>query len=253
VALSSALRSTPMAIVLLLTLPACARDELLHGLDEKQANEVLLALDEGGVHAEKRRDDASEGAWRVDVARAEAPRARQVLAERELPRARPPGFAEVFGNGSVVPTPSEERALYLHALSGELGRSVETLDGVVEARVHLALPAPDPLAAAPAPPPCAAVLVKVRPGARARVEPLAPGLRALVAAAVPGLEGARVSVVIAEASPAPQPAPRPASTRRRTILLSLAVAAALAGVALSALALRRRLGLPAFLRRSRAA
>jgi len=240
-----------LLLLLVLALPACASDEILHGLDEQQANEVLLTLDESGVHAEKRRDDASEGAWRVEVPRVDAPHARQVLAERELPRARPPGFAEVFGKGSVVPTPSEERALYLHALSGELGRSVEAIDGVVEARVHLALPAPDPLAAGPAPPPSAAVLIKVRPGARERVEPLGPGLQALVAAAVPGLEAARVSVVIAEASPALQPSPRGVSTRRRPVLLSLAGAAALAGTALSALALRRRLKLPASLRRGR--
>jgi type III secretory pathway lipoprotein EscJ len=108
-------------------------------------------------------------------------------------------------------------------------------------------------------PPCAAVLVKMRPGARSRVEPLAPGLRALVAAAVPGLDGTRVSVVIAEASPALQPGPRPAAARRRPLLLSLAGGTALAGLAIALRgglgrglrALRRRLELPALFRRER--
>ncbi len=230
-------------VLVLLALASCAGDEILHGLDEHQANQVQLALDESGVHSEKRRDEGGEGAWRIEVPRADAPLARRVLAERELPRARPPGFSEVFGKGSVVPTPAEERALYMHALSGELGRSVEAIEGVVEARVHLALPPQDP-ATGQAPPPRAAVLVKVRPGARERLEPLGPGLQALVAGAVAGLEASRVSVVIAESPPALRPASAGIPGRRRRFLLSLAAAAALAGIALSALAVRHRLHLP---------
>ena len=74
----------------------------------------------------------------------DASRAQRLLSERELPRPRPPGFGEVFGKGSLVPTPTEEHALYLHALAGELARSLEAIDGVVGARVHLGLPRPDP-------------------------------------------------------------------------------------------------------------
>src|SRR5574341_884221 len=96
----------------------------------------------------------------VSVDAADSGRARRVLAERELPWQRPPGFAEVFAKGSLIPTPVEERALYHHALAGELSRSLETLDGVVEARVHLALPAPGPLRPEASRPPRGAVLVK---------------------------------------------------------------------------------------------
>ena len=143
----------PRAPVLaLLLLAGCGRDALVHGIDEGQANQILVALDEAGIHAEKQRDEGGEGTWRVEVDGADAGRAHRLLAERELPRSRPPGFGEVFGKGSMVPTPTEERALYLHALSGELARSVEAIDGVIEARVHLALPVQDPLRAEPAPP-----------------------------------------------------------------------------------------------------
>jgi len=217
---------------LLLLAAGCGREEILHGLEEGQANQILVALDEGGVRAEKRRDEGAEGTWRVEVDGTEAAGAQRLLADRELPRPRPPGFGEVFGKGSVVPTPSEERALYLHALSGELARSVEAIDGVTEARVHLALPLQDVLRPEPGPPPRAAVLVKARPGARGRLEALTPGLQALVAGAVAGLEPAAVSVVIAEAAPA-VPAPRP-SRRGRALLLALAGATALLGAGLAA-------------------
>ncbi len=230
---------TPMAIAItiaLIALSGCGREEILHGMEEAQANQVLVALDEGGVRGEKRRDEGGEGTWRVEVPTSDAAKAQRLLAERELPRPRPPGFGEVFGKGSVVPTPSEERALYLHALSGELARSVEAIDAVVEARVHLALPPQDPLRTEPAPPPRAAVLVKVRPGARARLDPLAPGIQALVAGAVAGLDAAAVAVVIAEGAPAPRPADAGGSGRRG-VLIALAAVAAVLAILLPAIAL----------------
>lgn len=226
---------------------ACGREELLHGLEESQANQVLLALDEVGVAATKQRDDGTDGAWRVEVSRSESGRARQVLSETELPRQRPPGFGEVFGKGSVAPTSVEERALYLHALSGELARSVEAIDGVVAARVHVALPPVDPIKLEPSPPSRAAVLVKARAGSRDRLESLAPGIQALVAGAVPGLQPSSVSVVVAEATSAPRVTAGSPARGRRTLLLALAGGAALLGVALPSvatasgrLALRRR-------------
>ncbi len=235
----------------LLVLAACGREEIVHGLEESQANQVLVALDEGGVHAQKRREEGNEATWRVEVAGSEALRAQRLLAERELPRPRPPGFGEIFGKGSVVPTPAEERALYLHALSGELARSVEAIDGVVEARVHLALPPADSLRPEPAPAPRAAVLVKAQPGARARLDALVPGVKALVAGAVAGLDAAAVSVVVAEAASAPRLTDAGAANGRRGVLLALAAVAALLAVALPALTLAKgRLDLRRFFRRA---
>ena len=101
----------PAVLVLAAALAGCAREELLHGLDERQASEVLVALDERGVAASKLREDGAEERWRVEVERGEATRAHRILAERDLPRARAPGVSELFGKGSMVPTPTEEHAL----------------------------------------------------------------------------------------------------------------------------------------------
>jgi type III secretion protein J len=219
-------RALLLLLLALLSLTACARDELAHGLEEAQANQVLVALDEGGIRGEKRPDERGEGVWRVDVAGADAARAQRILAERELPRPRAPGFGEVFGKGSVVPTPTEERALYLHALSGELARSVEAIDGVIEARVHLALPEHDAFHSGATPAARAAVLVKARPGARARVEPLTAGIGALVAGAVAGLDAAEVSVIVTEAAPIAGSPPGSSGRPRAGLLLAAAAAAA---------------------------
>jgi type III secretion protein J len=232
----------PLGVLVLATaIAGCAGEEILHGLDERQANEVLVALDERGLTASKSREDGADERWRVEVARADASRAHRILSERELPRSRPPGFSEVFAKGSVVPTPTEEHALYLHALGGELARSIEAIDGIVEARVHLGLRQPDPLrSAGPAASQRGAVLVKCRAGACASVRALEPGIRSIVAGAVDGLEASAVSVVVAEAGgpAAPVSAPR---QRGSPLLIALAAGAALAALALAAPALRARL------------
>jgi type III secretion protein J len=227
------------ALSLAMALAGCSGEEILHGLDEPQANEILVALDEGGVGATKARDDAAEGAWTVSVPARDAPRAHRLLAERELPRTRPPGFGDVFGKGSMVPTPTEEHARYLHALAGELARSVESIDGVIEARVHLGLPQDDPLRPGERRAPRGAVLVKCRPSACGGVRALEGGIRALVAGAADGLEPSAVSVVVAPGIEARPPSTSPARPSRA--LLGLAAIAAAGAVALAGAGVRARL------------
>jgi type III secretion protein J len=233
----------PLVVLLLATaLVGCADEQILHGLDERQANEVLVALGERGVPASKAREDGSDAGWRVGVAPADASRAHRILSERGLPRSRPPGFGEVFAKGSMVPTPTEEHALYLHALGGELARSIEAIDGVVEARVHLGLRQHDPLrpVGAAAAAPRGAVLVKCRPAGCDAVRALEPGIRSIVAGAVDGLEVSSVSVVVADAS---ESTPPPTAARRRgsALLVGLAAGAAIAALALASPALWARL------------
>jgi type III secretion protein J len=223
----------------LAALGGCAGEEILHGLAEPQANEVVVALDEAGVAASKKREEGADAGFTVSVASSDAARAQRALAERSLPRARPAGFAEVFGKGSMVPTPTEEHALYLHALGGELSRSVEAIDGVVEARVHVGLPQPDPLRPGERGRPRAAVLVKCRPRSCAAVRALEDGIRSLVAGSADGLEPAAVSVVVAEG--ASTLAPPPPARGVSGILVALAAAAGLGAAVIGATGLRARL------------
>jgi type III secretion protein J len=244
-------RGSMSALALAIVSSACGGEEVLHGLEEARANQVLVALDEAGVPASKARDEHAESAWVVTVARSDAPRARRVLAVGGLPRSPAPGFAEVFAKGGMVPTATEERALYLQALSGELARSIEAIEGVIEARVHLTLPARDPLRPDLEPAAHAAVLVKCRATARASLEAFKPGIQAVVAGAVESLEPTAVTVVLADSAAiagAPEPPPAlvpPPSTstdsvgRWRRALASFCVAAA-SGCCAFAIRARRR-------------
>jgi type III secretion protein J len=199
------------AAAALVLLSACADEELLRGLDDEQAREVLAALAEAGLDARAARGDGPDAPAAVSVPRPDAAQARRLLSAQGLPRARPPGLEQVFGKAALVPTPVEERARLLLALQGELSRTLEALDGVISARVHLALPAPDPLRPEPARPARGAVLLRCRAGARERLEGLGDGIRQVVAGSADGLVPAAVSLVVVEA-PAP---PAPGAPERR--------------------------------------
>ncbi len=174
----------------------------------------------------------------MSVEAREAARARRLLAARDLPRAEPPGFAAVFGKGGVIPSASEEQALYLLALAGELERTARVVDGVLEARVHVAMAPPDPLRAGGAPA-SASVLLKVRPGSSGQLAAFAPELRRLVAGALPALQPEAVALVVTEAREAAEPPPREAAQRPRAVLLGLLAAA----LAVATLLLPRRAAL----------
>jgi type III secretion protein J len=178
---------------------ACSTN-ILHGVDERSANEATAALERAGIGAEKVADEGSMasagggGSYTVRVARGDGTRAVDLLRALGLPHERRRGFSETYGQPSLIPTPSEERARYLDALAGEIERTLEAADGVVSARVHLVLEESDPLGPEGKPRNAAraAVLLKARPG-RA---PLAEGeVQKLVAGSIAGLDPAAVSVV----------------------------------------------------------
>lgn len=170
-----------------------------HGMDESAANEVVSALEHAGIGARKLRDDASGGTtFIVEVSDGDTLRALEVLEARGLPRGRRAGFAEMYAQPSLVPTATEERARYMQALSGEIERTLETMDGVVSARVHLVMAEVDPLTVdtKPSVPAQAAVLLKTRGGAGIKDT----DVKKLVAGSVPGLGPATVAVVVTEAT-----------------------------------------------------
>jgi type III secretion protein J len=162
-------------------------------LDEAAANKVVAALGRNGVAADKQRDNEHEGRFSVDVGRGDASFALAVMAREELPPRTDPGWSETLGQGSFIPSRSDERAKLLLATAGELQRSLLGISGVISARVHLAVPERDALDTdGPAPAPTASVLLK-HGNATAPLSTL--DIQRLVAGAVPGLDPASVVVV----------------------------------------------------------
>lgn len=214
-----------LSLALTLTVAGC-QAELANGLAEREADEVVLALDAAGIGARKVHDDTlGDSSYRVEVADGDLVSAMSVLRERGLPRQPAPGLEALFGSGGLVPSASEERARLAAAMSGELSRSLEAIEGVVAARVHVAPPQPGTRALDDAPGSArASVLLTVRAGALVDAD----SARALVAGAVPGLAREDVAVVLDERAPPDTQPPRLA--RVGPFAVSRGTAGALKGV-----------------------
>ncbi len=132
----SLLRLIGTGLVVSLCLSGC-RSSVASVSNEKAANEILVALERARVPASRaKRGELIE----IEVASDDVARAVNALSEQRLPSDRAPGLQEVYGQPGLIPSPTEERARLLLATSGELAGSLKAIDGIVDARVHLALP-----------------------------------------------------------------------------------------------------------------
>jgi type III secretion protein J len=174
------------------------------GLSEQEANQLVVALDSAAIAATKLAETTGgQQRFLVEVASVDMTRALKVLQAEKLPKAIEPGFEALYRETGLVATPIEERARWAAATTGELSRSLERLHGVLDARVHLALPETPQQLDAERPQPRAAVLIQ----RQRQVPPIDEAkVRALVAGAVDGLAVERVTVVQVVAEPQPRAA-----------------------------------------------
>src|SRR5580692_5072100 len=115
------------------------------GLDEGESNRIVTALDRAGIEATKEGDPAVEGKFRVTVVKDDAQRAILAMESEDLPRPHAPGVLDAVDKGALVPSAAQEHAELVAGMAGDLERTLEGIDGVLSARVHLNLPPIDPL------------------------------------------------------------------------------------------------------------
>jgi type III secretion protein J len=185
--------SLAWAWLVLVFLAGCSQ-QLLGGLSESSANQVVAALRGEGIAAEK--VHVNEDLWKVTVPDDEFARSTQILRRRNLPPQQFEGLGAVFKKESLVSTPTEERARLIYAMSQELEQSLSGIDGVLSARVHPVIPPHDPLNPKKVAS-SASVLIKFRPGAE--VASREAMVRALVASGIEGLSYDDVRVLMFEA------------------------------------------------------
>jgi flagellar M-ring protein FliF len=158
---------------------------LYSGLSQGDMGEIAQAL-----KAKKIPFRVSEGG--VDVAREQVFETRLSLASDGIPKGSGTGF-EIFDQQKLGSTEFVQKINYQRALQGELARTLDGMSEVLESRVHLVLPE-DSLFKEDQKPPSAAVVLKLRPGAR-MAEKEIQGIVHLIAATVRGLQEDRISVM----------------------------------------------------------
>jgi type III secretion protein J len=162
------------------------------GLEESDANRIVVALDRAIIDATKEADPSVEGKFRVTVPRDDTARALSVMRSEDLPRPRQLGVMDAIDKGALVPSAAQEHAQIVAGTAGDLARTLEGVDGVLSARVHLNVAVPDPLRNGPLPRTTASVLLEHRGSTPPLTE---VDVARLVAGGVPGLAVTDVAVV----------------------------------------------------------
>ncbi|MBW1809810.1 MAG: hypothetical protein JRJ87_16560 [Deltaproteobacteria bacterium] len=169
---------------------------LLSDLDENDANEIVLVLAEAGVEAQKLSSGAnSDVAWSVKVDEDDLSKAWRILRAVGLPKPRHEGFRSVYKERALVPGKIEEQALFLSALQEEMATTLERIEGVVSARVHVAAKSESRFGKEKTRATTASVLICYRPDLSGEKPISEKAVGKLLANAVVGLDPAQVAVV----------------------------------------------------------
>lgn len=158
---------------------------LYSGLSQADMGEISQAL-----KAKKVPYRISEG--NIEVLKEQVYETRLNLASEGIPKGAGSGF-EIFDQQKLGSTEFVQKINYQRALQGELARTINGMNEVLESRVHLVMPE-ESLFKEDHKPPSAAVVLKLRPGARIEQKQL-QGIVNLVAATVRGLEESHITVM----------------------------------------------------------
>src|SRR4051794_38166005 len=163
-----------------------AYETLYVGLERSDVNQIGLVLGEAGIDF----DVASDGTT-VLVAAGSTAQARMLLAEKGLPTSANAGY-ELFDNvGSPGLTSFMQQVTRVRALEGEIARTIQSIQGIKAARVHIVM-AERANFRRDEQEPTASVVIRA---SDIDAEKSAMSIRHLVAAAVPGLSVDKVTVL----------------------------------------------------------
>lgn len=162
---------------------------LLYGdLSTGDSTEMAAKLDNTGIPYR-----LSEDGKQISVPQKDVGRARMLLAQEGLPHQGSMGYEIFDQKQSFGTTTFQQNINQLRAMEGELARTIGTIDGVKNARVHLVLPQRE-LFSRDTQPASASVFLNLRNSAgfgREQIE----AIQHLVATSVPQLKPARVAII----------------------------------------------------------
>ncbi|GAA9424213.1 flagellar basal-body MS-ring/collar protein FliF [Helicobacter pylori] len=117
---------------------------------------------------------------------------RITLASQGIPKTSKVGF-EIFDTKDFGATDFDQNIKLIRAIEGELSRTIESLNPILKANVHIAIPK-DSVFVAKEVPPSASVMLKIKPDMKLSPTQIL-GIKNLIAAAVPKLTTENVKIV----------------------------------------------------------
>lgn len=159
---------------------------LYTNVTESDAGQIVQKLKESQIAYRISPDGKS-----ILVPRSQVHELRLQMAAQGLPLGGEVGF-EIFDKNTFGMTEAVQKLNYQRALQGELSRTISSMGGVEQARVHLVIPEPD-LFTDTAEPPTAAVVLRLQPAAKFTPEQ-AKTIVHLVSKSVKGLTTSNVVI-----------------------------------------------------------
>lgn len=141
-------------IMTALSFSSCeSKKTIVNGLDEKEANEILVYLSSKNINASKLPSKEGQGAggaakvqlWDIAVDTSQATEAMSILNAAGLPRRRPQSLLNLFSAGGLVPSEMQDKIRYQAGLAEQIASTIRKIDGVLDADVQLSFPEEDPL------------------------------------------------------------------------------------------------------------
>lgn len=200
-------KAAVLTVILLAATTGCMKRQLASGLTEGEAREIIVLLQDHGISADYQEvvKERAAPSYTVSVMGGgpSLVQAWRVMQDNGLPRPKSTGLEDVYANPGLIPTAAQEKAKLLVGLSGEISRMLNSVQGVVDARVQVVLPDDNPLIdRSQWHPPSAAVLLKYQ-GSQPPLKE--DQIKALVAKGVEGLTPENIAVVFNQVQPKPAP------------------------------------------------
>ncbi|MEZ0244701.1 MAG: flagellar basal-body MS-ring/collar protein FliF [Sphingomonas sp.] len=159
---------------------------LFTGLTDSDKASVTAALDSAGIQS------SVDSSGSITVNEDSYHKARMLLASQDLPKAQPGGY-QILDSMPMGVSRAVEGERLRQARETELAKSIQEIDAVAEARVHLATPEASAFVRDHAQP-SASVILKLQPG-RALGDAQIRAIVNLVASSVPGMTPESVTIV----------------------------------------------------------
>jgi len=131
----------------LLMLTGCEeKTSIISGIDEKEANIILVLLQSRGIEATKIQVAASgagndaKPTYNISVKDSQRVDAIAFLNQNGLPKKKGTTLLELFGKQGLMTTEKEETIRYQAGLSQQIANTIMMIDGVIDATVQLSFP-----------------------------------------------------------------------------------------------------------------
>jgi type III secretion protein J len=137
------------------------KQEIVSGIGEKEANEIVVFLAAHGIPATKvavsvtgaaAAGAGAETTFNVEVPSGQAVEALAILNRNGLPRRPVNSLLQIFAKSGLVSSAQEEQIRYQEGLSTQIAGVIRKIDGVIDADVQISFPATEAGAAGGAAP-----------------------------------------------------------------------------------------------------